>query len=157
MILTSYHLLTLTVVLRPECRFGYYRWLNDRDRAMGHKTKGIAKCDKTLKDGWYRFGTSMGRDMPTKLFKTNICQTHAPGWFRGRLPTLKYQRVSGTVCFNWKGNTCRWSTRIMVTNCGLYRVYRLVKTSHCSLRYCGNNNIGKKMSVYKTFGLIVNF
>lgn len=129
-----------------ECKVGGasgYKLLAGSDRAEGHILSGATKCDRSLTTGWYRLDGSAGGDLPTSPPPTSRCQTHAPGWFQGVLPNGLYQKKAGKVCFHWSGNNCRWSTNILVTNCGAFRVYRLVPTPACSLRYCGNKKQGE--------------
>ena len=100
-----------------------------------------------MRRGWYRFGGRAGNNMPTKCVRRNRCSTTAPAWFRGRLPSRKYQRVSGVACFHGRSGCCQWSRGVRVTNCGNYNVYYLIGTVGCNQRYCGNRHGEKTTTV----------
>ena len=81
--------------------------------------------------------------MPTSPVPKQHCGTHATGWLNGKHPKKEEGVVSRKVCFNWSGNTCRWSIYVSVRNCGAFYVYHLGRTPGCSFRYCGNKGHGE--------------
>ena len=125
-----------------------YTKLNTADRASGSQSRSFLKCDQTEFPNvakWYRFEGRSGTRMPTSPVPTHHCGTHAPGWLSGQHPTKGDGVVSRKVCFNWNGNTCRWSIYVSVRNCGAFYVYHLQRTPTCSLRYCGNKDHGESV------------
>jgi hypothetical protein len=97
-----------------------------------------AKCDRSGEfiKRWYRFTGNAGTKMPTTCVPSNRCQTHAPGWVNGALPTTNGETVTRKVCFNWSSNCCKWYRNIRIRNCGSFLVFELVPVG-CHSRYCG--------------------
>ncbi|XP_020618027.1 uncharacterized protein LOC110055930 isoform X3 [Orbicella faveolata] len=114
----------------------HYKNLTKFDRAKGYK--GVAKCDRSLSRGWYRFQGLAGKQMPDACVPKQRCGTHAPGWLRGGHPTVTEGAVTRKVCFHWSSGCCQLSTNIRVRNCGAFFVYKLSPPPACSLRYCGD-------------------
>ena len=77
-----------------------------------------------------------GTMMPTSVVDTYHCRTHAPGWLNGAHPFVG-ETVTRTVCFNWSGNPCNWSTSVEIKNCDGYFLFNFPDTPVCRLRYCG--------------------
>ena len=123
----------------PQCVD--YITLNDPTRNIAHVDPNVRNCDDagTWTGGWYRFMDAAGTKMATSPPAENVCNTHAPGWFQGTYPANSGEVVNGTVCFNWAGNPCEWSSAVQVANCGNYYVFQLPVAPVCSLRYCGTN------------------
>ncbi|XP_067043371.1 uncharacterized protein [Acropora muricata] len=118
-----------------------YSTLNTADRAA-KSTGNINKCDRNDLASipkWYRFSGAAGTMMPTSSVPVRYCGTHAPGWMNGKHPSKNEGAVSRKVCFHWSNNVCLWNIQITVRNCGSFYVYKLPRTPHCSLRYCGTN------------------
>jgi len=88
-----------------------------------------------------RFVSSSGVSMmiPKGTITTSRCSTSAPGSLTTDHPTTIGQNISGTICYNWAGNSCNWSNQISITKCGDYYVYQLPITPVCDLRYCTTN------------------
>ena len=63
--------------------------------------------------------------MPTSVVDTYHCRTHAPGWLNGAHPSVG-ETVTRTVCFNWSGNPCNWSTSVEIKNCDGFFLFNLV-------------------------------
>ena len=108
------------------------------------------KCDRNELSSipkWYRFSGAAGTMMPTSSVPVRYCGTHAPGWMNGKHPSKNEGAVSRKVCFHWSNNVCLWNTQITVRNCGSFYVYKLPRTPHCSLRYCGTNAQSKWIAV----------
>ncbi|XP_078383788.1 uncharacterized protein LOC144666259 isoform X1 [Oculina patagonica] len=120
----------------PEC--SSYLIDSQEDRSVSFP-KAIRKCDDALVPGWYRFNSTAGLTIPTYCVPSNMCNADGTGWLNGTHPTLLEGVVNRTVCFNWAGNCCNWRVTISVRNCGLFYVYRLVRTPLCYLRYCVTN------------------
>ena len=131
-------LVTFTYPLFSECL--HYKNLTKFDRAKGYK--GVAKCDRSLSRGWYRFQGLAGKQMPDACVPKQRCGTHAPGWLRGGHPTVTEGAVKRKVCFHWSSGCCQLSTNIRVRNCGAFFVYKLSPPPACSLRYCGDREQG---------------
>ena len=88
--------------------------------------------------------------MPENPPGKNKCGTHASGWLNGEHPTTLGKITEIQVCFDYSGNSCRYETnvnqitrpgyqtldKVKVINCRDYFLYKLVKPSDCSLRYC---------------------
>jgi len=120
----------------PQCM--NYLTLSEPDRNVNHS--GTSVCDSDLiGEGWYRFTGAAGIQMPTFVPAESTCGTDAPGWLSTPYPTAQGQVVNGTVCFNWSGNNCNWSSAVQVAHCGGYFVFYLPLTPVCNLRYCGTN------------------
>ena len=118
-----------------ECK--RYRYLNEDDRSVNNVASAAnVKCDKNLVSGWYRFAGAAGTKMPETAPATHRCGTHAPGWLRGKHPTVAEGKVARTVCYHWLHNTCYSNSQIYVTNCDSFYVYYLKRPPFCNLRYC---------------------
>ncbi|KXJ18031.1 Fibropellin-1 [Exaiptasia diaphana] len=122
-----------------EIKCKNYKTLNARDRSMKVRADR-AKCDNYLSKGWYRFEGEAGTAIATKCPPRRHCGAHAPGWMKGTHPSQAEGAVTRHVCYNWRGNCCRWTNSIRVRNCGGFYVYELNKPPACRLRYCGNGD-----------------
>ncbi|UJR34251.1 hypothetical protein I4U23_021655 [Adineta vaga] len=126
---------TTSVALPAQC--SSYTMITDATRLATGGAPTII-CDNILFTAtpvWIRFSGSAGTMLVNYAPTTYRCNTHAPGWYTGSLPAVG-STVSGTVCYNWSGNTCNWSNSISVTNCNGFYLYRLIAPPVCSLRYC---------------------
>ena len=87
---------------------------------------------------WVLFINATGAMMiPTAAPAYYSCQTSAPGWYGGPMPTTLGSRSNGTACYNnGAGNTGDYTNQIQVLHCGGYYLYALIAPSQCSLRYC---------------------
>ncbi len=126
-----------TCNLAPECSSVTPTILSDAWRNV--TVVGSGHCDSTLPSGWYRFDGAAGTTMPTVSPGPSHCGTDASGWINGSLPAVGDGVVTRTVCFDWSGNSCSWSTTIQVVNCASFYLFNLVPTPTCSLAYCGTN------------------
>ncbi|CAF1162534.1 unnamed protein product [Adineta steineri] len=86
--------------------------------------------------GWYRFSGGAGTILANYVVPVNQCGTQATGSYTGAYPSTAGSTSSGTVCYNWSGNSCMWSNSISITNCNGYYVFYLPTPPVCSLRYC---------------------
>ena len=137
----------LTAPVPAEC--SSYTTLSTADRAA-KSTGNMNKCDRNDLSSipkWYRFSGAAGTMMPTSPVPVRYCGTHAPGWMNGKHPSKNEGAVSRKVCFHWNNNVCLWNIMITVRNCGSFYVYKLPRTLHCSLRYCGTNAQSKWIAV----------
>ena len=75
--------------------------------------------------------------MPTSVVDEYHCGTHAPGWLNGAHPQTVGEMVTRTVCFNWVGDDCHWSTSIDIKKCNGFFLFNFPDTPVCRLRYCG--------------------
>lgn len=66
-----------------------YRFLNDTTRSNVAPFQVIFRSDKTLDNGWYRFGGSKNSQMmhTTCIKQLGRCGTVSPGWMTGKHPT----------------------------------------------------------------------
>jgi hypothetical protein len=119
-----------------------YATLNDPTRNTSYPA-AATNCDGYLGGlqwagpSWYRFAGAAGARMPESAPPTQVCGTYATGWLNGTHPTVAEGVVNRTVCFNWAGNVCSWSTTVQVANCDSYYLYNLPNAPECYLRYCG--------------------
>ena len=112
--------------------------ITDSTRSAGNAVGG-GLCDSSgplATTGWYRFTGAGGTMLASCAVAINRCSTQASGWYSGLYPSAAGATTSGTVCYNWSGNTCNWSNGISVTNCNGYYVYNLSPSPVCNLRYC---------------------
>ncbi|CAH3159159.1 unnamed protein product, partial [Pocillopora meandrina] len=94
-------------------------------------------CDKSLREGWYRFVGAAGTKMPTTRVEPYRCGTNWPGWLDGAHPTVEDGEVRRKICFSDRPFGCRHSNNIFVKNCGAYFIYKLYGSPGCNSRYCG--------------------
>ncbi|CAF3636975.1 unnamed protein product [Rotaria socialis] len=126
---------TTTIILPVQC--SSYTTNVDSTRRISYM--GTSTCDSTLfgtTGTWVRFMSPAGATMPTSAPSTSTCGTDAPGWFNGAYPSTAGSTTTGTVCYNWAGNTCNWSNSIQITHCSTFYVFKLINTPVCNLRYC---------------------
>ena len=124
-----------------------YSFLNESNRAQTFYRGKRSLCDRTLTTGWYRFGGEAGQQMPESCVDLRHCGTIVPGWLNGTHPMVEDGAVKRKVCFHSpSGNCCKWSTDVLVRNCGGFYVYKLKKTPQCDLRYCGNGSYSEQGS-----------
>lgn len=123
-----------TTVLPGQCLS--YVTNSDSTRNAGYGT--YIGCDSgTFGVGtWVRFVSPAGTLIPNYVVGAYYCGTHATGWFTGVYPSSPATSTSGTVCFNWSGISCYWSSSITITHCGTYYVFYIRDPPACSLRYC---------------------
>ena len=106
---------------------GHENYCDDSDTYTSPDWKG---------PGWYRMMSPAGTKMPEVAVPNQKCGTFATGWLNGTHPNLLGETVDRTVCFNWVGNDCNYSSSVKVKNCGGYFLYYLPKVPLCHLRYC---------------------
>uniref|UniRef100_A0A669D4B1 SRCR domain-containing protein n=1 Tax=Oreochromis niloticus TaxID=8128 RepID=A0A669D4B1_ORENI len=121
-----------------------YTVLNDEWRSTNNTNTQDLHCDQSINwQGWYRLflGSSDAR-IPERCIDTNRCGTHAPLWITQPHPTQLGETVTRTVCNNWSGSCCYFSSHtIQVKLChGNYYVYKLERPSVCHLAYCAEVN-----------------
>ena len=122
-----------------ECKI--YSTLNTTDRAANFRIGSVALCDKSLPGGWYRFVPPAGSRMASTCVPPKRCGTAATGWLSSPHPKMTDGIVSGTVCYHWKNNCCRFTQGIQVRNCGRFFVYKLAASMGCPMRFCGETNV----------------
>lgn len=127
---------TATLVLPSQCYSYVPNTDGTRSISYGVRSSG---CDSASTFGsspaWVRFSGAAGTVLASSAPSINSCSTDAPGWYTGSYPSAG-GTTSGTVCYNWNGNTCNWSNAVSVTNCNGFYVYQLTTPPNCSLRYC---------------------
>ncbi|XP_013385755.1 von Willebrand factor D and EGF domain-containing protein [Lingula anatina] len=130
----------LPVIATDPCEAGNHVVRRDEwQRSVGHvKQSGdIAICDRYIDEGWYRFISPAGNDMPTTCPNfPNRCGTTWPIWLDGNLPATNTE-IQATACLYSIFDCCEKSYDIKVKNCNdEFNVYYLVKTTGCSEAYC---------------------
>ena len=125
---------TTTSLLPSQC--SSYTTNNDTTRSVSYS--GTVACDSTAfgTGRWVRFVSPAGTSIPTTAPSTYTCGSDATGWYNGVYPAIAGSTNTGTVCYNWSGNTCNWSNSIQVTNCLTFYVFFLTNPPACQLRYC---------------------
>ncbi|XP_051239661.1 pancreatic secretory granule membrane major glycoprotein GP2 isoform X8 [Dicentrarchus labrax] len=122
----------------------HYTALNDDWRSTNNTSNQILHCDRKINwQGWYRlFLEQTSAQIPERCIDSNRCGTHAPLWITEPHPTQSGQIVNRTVCNNWAGSCCYFSSHIIhVKLCyGNFYVYKLVQPSVCHLAYCAEVN-----------------
>ena len=127
---------TFLILAVSECN--QYKFLNDSDRRNDFG-RG-KKCDRNLKEDWYRFSAGAGTSIATQCIPgAQRCGTDLPGWMDGAHPTVDEGVVSRKVCFSGYRNCCYHNVMINVRNCSSFFVYRLKPLSYCNSRYCGKS------------------
>ena len=127
---------TFLILAVSEC--SQYKFLNDSDRRNDFG-RG-KKCDRNLKEDWYRFSAGAGTSIATQCIPdAQRCGTDLPGWMDGAHPTVDEGVVSRNVCFSGYRNCCYRNVTINVRNCSSFFVYRLKSLSYCNSRYCGKS------------------
>ena len=141
-----------------ECKI--YSTLNTTDRAATFKTGPNPLCDKGLPGGWCRFLPPAGNRMASACVPIKRCGTAVTGWLSSPHPKMTDGIVSGTVCYHWKSNCCKFTQRILVRNCGRFFVYKLAATNGCPMRFCAENKVNSssfRVLVNENFGKRLNF
>uniref|UniRef100_A0A669CMI4 ZP domain-containing protein n=1 Tax=Oreochromis niloticus TaxID=8128 RepID=A0A669CMI4_ORENI len=133
-----------------------YAVLNDQWRSTNNTNTQDLHCDQSINwQGWYRLflGSSDAR-IPERCIDTNRCGTHAPLWITQPHPTQPGETVNRTVCNNWSGSCCYFSSHtIQVKLChGNYYVYKLERPSVCHLAYCAEVNTTTSMTSFHPSG-----
>lgn len=113
-----------------------YTTNSDSTRNVGYTA--TIDCDSTIfgSGTWVRFVSPAGTMIPTSAPNSYACGTHATGWYNGPYPSSAGTTTTGTVCYNWSGNTCNWSNQIQITHCSTFYVFYLITPAGCSFRYC---------------------
>ena len=127
---------TFLILAVSECN--QYKFLKDSDRRNDFG-RG-RKCDRNLKEDWYRFSAGAGKSIATQCIPGALrCGTTLPGWMDGAHPTVDEGVVSRKVCFSGYHNCCYHNIMIDVRNCSSFFVYRLKPIPVCASRYCGKS------------------
>ncbi|CAF1277279.1 unnamed protein product, partial [Adineta steineri] len=121
-----------SIVLPPQCTTATV--ITDATRNVGY-TVAVYGCDTSSvwPTRWYRFSGGAGTMLANYVVAINHCGTQAPGWYTGTYPSTAGSTTSGTVCYNWAGNSCEWSNSISITNCNGYYVFYLSATPNNEL------------------------
>ena len=135
--LTEIFLATTTTSAALPSQCSSYTTDSDSTRNVAYTATVV--CDTSTFSStavWVRFVSPAGTYIPTSAPSTSTCGTHAPGWYNGPYPSTAGSTTTGTVCYNWSGNTCNWSNQIQITHCNTFYVFYLIAPPVCSLRYC---------------------
>ena len=125
-----------------RCSSTAYIKINDPYRSTAYQLKqgDTALCDSALKEGWYRFTSSVGGMIPTQKPEPLHCGTVAPVWMVGLHPTQADGEVTRDVCINSRnfrgGCLTKIKAGIKVFNCGSFYVYKLKSIFGCPMAYC---------------------
>ena len=93
-------------------------------------------CDRGITQGWYRFTSFNGAQMPEDPVQSFHCGTHSPIWLQGGHPTQQHVAFRSKACVSSFGMTCFDSFYIHVVNCSGYYVYYLTPLYYCAVAYC---------------------
>ncbi|KAI8502993.1 hypothetical protein Bbelb_196950 [Branchiostoma belcheri] len=110
------------------CEQNEHDSIDDIWRSTGHRTIGLPDSELhddryVLAEGWYRFVSPAGGEMPTSCVPLESCGTRSPVWMDGTVPAVNQtQTVSG--CIN-DGGCCDNIVSLKVKNCGDFLVYKL--------------------------------
>ncbi|CAF1278090.1 unnamed protein product [Adineta steineri] len=129
---------TTATTVPPQC--SSYTMITNGARNV-YDTSGVGYgCDAhdaIATAGWYRFSGASGTRLANYAVSPGLCASAASGWYGGTYPSTAGSTISGTVCYNYSGNTCYYSSPISVTYCaGGYYVYYLPPPPTCDMRYC---------------------
>ncbi|CAF4360275.1 unnamed protein product, partial [Adineta steineri] len=128
--------LATSSALPPQCSTATI--ITDATRNAAY-TVASSLCDQSSGlsgTAWYRFSGGCGTILANYVVPINQCGTQATGSYTGAYPSTAGSTSSGTVCYNWSGNSCMWSNSISITNCNGYYVFYLSAPPVCNLRYC---------------------
>ena len=140
------------------CQKPNHKEIDNSRRSVESKWESgqVALCDKDLAEGWYRFISFVGGQMPTNLVPTNRCGTRYPVWLDGTtakhpaLPTDPVVSIKACINFRNFKNGCRFSFYVSVKRCSGnpdFFVYYLQPTYQCDVAYCA----GKKFKLNGNF------
>ena len=94
-------------------------------------------------DGWYRFKSAAGNQMPTTNPGLFRCGTYVPIWFKGTHPNNVNDVVNAQACAAApfvQPSGCGISYDIKVVKCqGDFYLYQLKEPRQCSLAYCAGS------------------
>lgn len=93
-------------------------------------------CDRGIRQGWYRFTSFNGSQMPEQSQPSFHCGTHSPIWLEGGHPTQQNVVHHRKACVSSFGYRCFDSLSIYVVNCSGYYVYYLRPLYYCAAAYC---------------------
>ena len=115
-----------------------YTELNEPRRSINSRLERgqTPLCDRGIIQGWYRFTSFNGTQMPEESVQSFRCGTHSPIWLQGGHPTQQDVVFQSTACVSSFGNTCYDSLSIYVVNCSGYYVYYLYPLHYCAVAYC---------------------
>ncbi|KAL9987885.1 hypothetical protein ACROYT_G002263 [Oculina patagonica] len=105
------HLQAFFALILIHCALSFeecsnHNYLEEGDRAVGNTNQSPLECDRSLKEGWYRFRGNAGNEMASSCPPKLRCGTHAPGWLNGSHPSV----AEGAVQRQVKGATSLQST-----------------------------------------------
>ena len=129
-----------------DCKNVKYTTINDPRRSTAY-TKTTNLCDISLirDNGWYRFASDAGGEMPTTTPKKHSCGTIIPIWMNGSHPSVEEGVVNRTACAvaPFLDIPCypKYTMIIKVRNCSGFYIYQLKKPKDCFLAYCAGRLI----------------
>ncbi|XP_077999980.1 von Willebrand factor D and EGF domain-containing protein-like [Glandiceps talaboti] len=123
------------------CEMNKFEDINDRYRSKTFNSSNWFNmtdfiCDGDLEEGWYRFSSDAGDEIPTSCVEVGMCGTKYPVWIDDQIGN--YQNITQVRgCIN-KGSTdcCDESVDIQVKDCGNFTVYKLKPLQDCPSGYC---------------------
>ncbi|RUS83032.1 hypothetical protein EGW08_009220, partial [Elysia chlorotica] len=119
--------------------------LSNVKRSAGYQTQASDRplCDTQLVQGWYRFQSGAGGEMPNTCPDRLRCGTVAPVWMNGKVPSATDGITTARACANFNDTSgprcCQRSIDILVKNCTGFLVYYLKPTPTCSIAYCAGD------------------
>ncbi|KAK3609720.1 hypothetical protein CHS0354_011411 [Potamilus streckersoni] len=111
--------------------------LDERASNYSGERFGLWVFDHDLVDGWYDVGR---RNIPTDhsilRIYWNSCNTGAPIWMNGTIPSTSEGKVTRTVCIKTTYTICLTPFEIEVINCGTHMLYKLSRVYWTDVAYC---------------------
>lgn len=124
-----------------DCKDVKYTTINDPRRSTAYTKTTNYLCDRSLirDNGWYRFASVAGEEIPTTIPKAESCGTFFPFWMNGSHPSVEEGAVNRTACAVakiFKINPCYLKYTIKVRNCSGFYIYQLKRPKECFSAYC---------------------
>ena len=125
-----------------DCKDVKYTTINDPRRSTAYaETTNL--CDKGLirDNGWYRFSSKAGGEIPTKKPENRHCGTFLPIYINGSNPSVEEGIVNRTACAATSFHPCYKPFTIKVRNCSGFYIYQLRKQIECKYAYCAGSKL----------------
>ena len=128
-----------------DCKDAKYTTINDPRRSTAyHAPPSDYFCDEGLirDNGWYRFSSVAGEEIPTKKPEHDRCGTALPIYINGSNPSVEEGIVNRTACAAAIFSRCYEAFTIKVRNCSGFYIYQLRKPKiACKFAYCAGSKL----------------